>query len=204
MNNFPLYKIDIDLTDEETGVYTVSLVEFPAMETNFLKFSNETPIELKFNDEKHIITGCVIRCGFPVYRNTREYGEHYVVFEKDTVMKIVEKFSKYGFNNFVNIEHNKNNYASNITMLESYIIDKERGICPHEFESIEDGSWIVSYKVNDLNLWDKIKSGEVLGFSLEGFFKYVNKLEMEKIPQESTISLEDESFDSFINKLIND
>ena len=64
-------------------------------------------------------------------------------------------------------------------MLESYIIDKERGICPNEFASAPDGSWVVSYKVNNLDVWNKIKSGEVKGFSVQGLFRIIEtKLEM--------------------------
>ena len=64
-------------------------------------------------------------------------------------------------------------------MLESYIIDKERGICPNEFASAPDGSWVVSYKVSNLDVWNKIKSGEVKGFSVQGLFRIIEtKLEM--------------------------
>ena len=64
-------------------------------------------------------------------------------------------------------------------MLESYIIDKERGICPNEFASASDGSWVVSYKVSNLDVWNKIKSGEVKGFSVQGLFHIIEtKLEM--------------------------
>lgn len=199
----PIYNIKIDLTDNETGCYTVSLVEHPAVEVDFLKFDKDEPIQLQFNDEKHIITGIALRADYPIYRNSANYGEHYVVFTKETIRHIVEKYSKYGFNNFVNIEHNENNYVDNIIMLESYIVDKERGINPIEFDA-SDGSWIVSYKVNDITLWDKIKNGDVKGFSVEGLFRYSEPenadFHAEK-PSADTISLE-ETFDDFVNELL--
>ena len=53
-------------------------------------------------------------------------------------------------------------------MIESMIIDKERGVCPNEFSNLPDGSWIVSYKITDESLWDEIKNGNKLnGFSIE-------------------------------------
>ena len=195
----PIFNINIDPMDQETGCYTVSLVEFPAVEIDFLKFSKDEPIQMLFSDDKHIVTGVALRADYPIYRNNRQYGEHYVVFTKETIRQIIEKYSKFGFNNLVNIEHNENNYVNEITMLESYIVDKERGLCPIEFGTVEDGSWIVSYKVNDLNLWNKIKSGEVKGFSIEGAFR------LEKT-EDTTISLEKElktnDFDKFIEELI--
>lgn len=202
MKQIPTYNINIDLLDEETGCYTVSLVEFPAVEVDFLKFEKETPIELKFNDDKHIITGVALRADYPIYRNSPEKGEYYVVFTKEIIRDIVEKYSKHGFNNLVNIEHNENNYVDNVVMIESYIIDRERGVNPIAFEKVEDGSWVTSFKVNDLNVWNKIKNGEVKGFSVEGFFKLV-EIQIKKT-DDSTISLEDDDFQSFINKLLED
>lgn len=200
MKQIPTYNINIDLLDEETGCYTVSLVEFPAVEVDFLKFEKETPIELKFNDDKHIITGVALRADYPIYRNSPERGEYYVVFTKEIIRDIVEKYSKHGFNNLVNIEHNENNYVNNVIMIESYIIDRERGVNPIAFEKVEDGSWITSFKVNDLNVWSKIKNGEVKGFSVEGFFKLIENPKTD----DSTISLEEDDFQSFINKLLED
>ena len=198
----PIYNIKIDLTDNETGCYTVSLVEHPAVEVDFLKFSKEEPIQLQFNDEKHVITGIALRADYPIYRNSVNYGEHYVVFTKETIRQIVEKYSKFGFNNLVNIEHDQNHYVDNIIMLESYIVDKERGLNPIEFE-VSDGSWIVSYKVNDITLWDKIKKGEVKGFSVEGLFRYENPESLDfhtEKPADNTICIE--TFDDFINELL--
>lgn len=196
----PIYNIKIDLTDNETGVYTVSLVESPAVEVDFLAFEKETPIQLKLNDDKHIITGVSLRADYPIYRESVERGGYYVVFTKETIQQIVEKYSKFGFNNLVNIEHNENNYVDNIIMIESYIIDREKGIDPSAFSNVEDGSWITSFKVNDLNIWNKIKNGEVKGFSVEGFFKLVEG-QMFKKTNEDTISLE-ETFDDFVNELL--
>ena len=50
---------------------------------------------------------------------------------------------------------------------ESFIINKERGICPNEFSDVEDGSWIISVKIENEDVWNKICSGEVKGFSIE-------------------------------------
>lgn len=200
----PIYNIKIDLTDNETGVYTVSLVESPAVEVDFLTFSKEEPIQLQFNDEKYVITGVALRADHPIYRNSVNYGEHYVVFNKETIRQIVEKYSKFGFNNLVNIEHDQNHYVDNIIMLESYIVDKERGLNPIEFD-VSDGSWIVSYKVNDITLWDKIKKGEVKGFSVEGLFRYSEPESVDfhaEKPVDNTILLND--LDRFIENLLED
>ena len=175
-----LYDIYIDPTDFETGMDAISLVADPAVEVDFLKFGKDKPMSLKFADEeRHIITGIALLADTPIYRVAPDKTEYYVRFTKDCIRQLVEKYFKFGLTNSVNIEHKDNQFVDGVTMLESYIIDKERGICPSEFASAPDGSWVVSYKVNNLDVWSKIKSGEVKGFSVQGLFRIIEtKLEM--------------------------
>lgn len=175
-----LYDIYIDPTDFETGMDAISLVADPAVEVDFLKFGKDKPMSLNFADEeRHIITGIALLADTPIYRIAPDKTEYYVRFTKDCIRQLVEKYFKFGLTNSVNIEHKDNQFVDGVTMLESYIIDKERGICPNEFASAPDGSWVVSYKVSNLDVWDKIKTGEVMGFSIQGIFHLVEtKLEM--------------------------
>ena len=175
-----LYDISIDPTDFETGLNAISLVENPAVEVDFLAFAKDESAVLQFADEeRHIITGIALLADTPIYRIAPDKTEYYVRFTKDCIRELVEKYFKLGLTNSVNIEHKNNQFVDGVTMLESYIIDKERGICPSEFASAPDGSWVVSYKVNNLDVWNKIKSGEVKGFSVQGLFRIIEtKLEM--------------------------
>ena len=175
-----LYDISIDPTDLETGLNAISLVENPAVEVDFLAFAKDESVVLQFADEeRHIITGIALLADTPIYRIAPDKTEYYVRFTKDCIRQLVEKYFKFGLTNNVNIEHKNNQFVDGVTMLESYIIDKERGICPNEFASAPDGSWVVSYKVNNLDVWNKIKSGEVKGFSVQGLFRIIEtKLEM--------------------------
>ena len=175
-----LYDISIDPTDFETGLNAISLVENPAVEVDFLAFAKDESAVLQFADEeRHIITGIALLADTPIYRIAPDGTEYYVRFTKDCIRQLVEKYFKFGLTNSVNIEHKDNQFVDGVTMLESYIIDKERGICPSEFAPAPDGSWVVSYKVSNLDVWNKIKSGEVKGFSVQGVFRIIEtKLEM--------------------------
>ena len=185
-----LYDISIDPTDFETGLNAISLVENPAVEVDFLAFAKDESAVLQFADEeRHIITGIALLADTPIYRIAPDGTEYYVRFTKDCIRQLVEKYFKFGLTNSVNIEHKDNQFVDGVTMLESYIIDKERGICPSEFASAPDGSWVVSYKVSNLDVWNKIKSGEVKGFSVQGLFRIIEtKLEMNsnKTEEENT------------------
>ena len=196
-----LYDISIDPTDFETGLNAISLVEYPAVEVDFLAFAKEESAVLQFADEeRHIITGIALLADTPIYRIAPDGTEYYVRFTKDCIRQLVEKYFKFGLTNSVNIEHKDNQFVDGVTMLESYIIDKERGICPSEFASAPDGSWVVSYKVSNLDVWSKIKSGEVKGFSVQGLFRIIEtKLEMSSNKPKEEIS-ENKNI-SFMSKL---
>jgi len=179
-----IYKITIDPTDQLTGLDAISLVEFPAVEFDFLKFS-EDGIKLSFeNEEKQIISGVALLADTPIYRLRPDGSEYYVVFTKEVIEQLVEKYSKYMFNNVVNIEHSDTHFVDGVFMIESYIKNAERGIVPIEFKEIPDGSWIVSYKVENRAVWDKIKSGEVKGFSVQGVFNLIDsKFSAQELPE---------------------
>lgn len=188
----------IRVNDEDiTGIDAISLVDMPAVEKNFLCFSEEKqPIKMKFDNSKHIITGVVCLADTPIYRYNERMGEYYVVFTKETIEKMVEKFAKMDLFKSVNLQHDDKQFVDDVYMIESYITNKERGISPAEFSDIPDGSWIASYKIDNESLWDEIINGDKLnGFSLQGMFELEEKFSKQE-PKEET-------FDEWLEKQLN-
>lgn len=182
----PLYRIIINDNDD-TGCTTVSLVENPAVEIPFLCFEDEHKKELFHADEdKHIISGIAMLADTPIYRNSPSRGEYQIIFEKETIRKMVQKYAKNQLFNIVNLQHDSDTYVNSCYLIESLIIDKERGICPNEFQNVPDGSWYISYYVDDDALWNEIKNGKHLnGFSIE----ILSEIElMESNKQENTMN----------------
>lgn len=183
----PLYRIVINMDDIDTGMTAVSLVEHPAIEVPFLCFNAEHQT-FRADDDKHIITGPAILADTPIYRRSPQRGEYQVLFEKDTIRQIVEKYSKQGLVNNVNLQHDSLTFVNSAIMIESMIIDKERGVCPNEFNDLPDGSWIVSYKITDDALWNEIKNGNHLnGFSIE-IMSEIELIEMKSNKQEYSMN----------------
>ena len=169
INNLPLYELMFDDNDSTLGCSKISLVEEPAVEEFFLKFSkDEQEKEHKsfyFKDvSKHIVTGIAMRADYPIYRN-QDGQEFYVQFSKDTIDKMMQKFMKEQRLFDISLDHNQD--VRDCYLIESFIINKGRGICPNEFSDVEDGSWIISVKIENQDVWNKICSGEVKGFSIE-------------------------------------
>jgi hypothetical protein len=108
----------------------------------------------------------------PIYRNDQN-GEYYVTFTKDTIEKIAQKFFKKGYQSNVNLMHDEALAVEGVTMYESFIVDSSRGVMAMKgFEDAPEGSWFGSFKVENESVWNKIKSGEFKGFSVEGIFNY--------------------------------
>ena len=186
----------IKIDDELTGINAISLVQSPAVEKDFLCFNQEDkPVSMKFDNAKHIITGVVCLADTPIYRYNEKYGEYCVVFSKETIEKMVQRFAKMDLFKSVNLQHDNTKFVDGVYMVESYITNKERGINPIEFSDIPDGSWIASYKVENETLWNEIINGNKLnGFSLQGMFQLEEAFENQK---------QEETFDEWLNKYLN-
>jgi hypothetical protein len=179
----PVYKLDINEFDEETGIDFVSLVENAAIQKDFLAFS-ETPIKFAIQDEeKRIVTGAAMIADLPIYRRDDIRGEYYVVFDKESIFKIAKKWARSNQYNSVNAHH-KTPIMNGVSLFESYIIDRERGVMPpNGFEEVADGSWFVSYLIDNDDVWAKVKSGEFKGFSVEGVFDFPEDKEEQLIEE---------------------
>ena len=163
------------IVDEETnGVSAISLVENPAVEYNFLTFNKEKMMFSIENLEKRELFGVIMLADTPILRNENKILNipvHYITFTKETIRKIVEKYSKRKLNDSVTLDHNVS--TDGVYMFESYIINREQGIYPpKEFNDIPDGSWVGRFKVENEEVWNSIKNGTFKGFSIEGEFKY--------------------------------
>lgn len=173
-----IFKINIDDNDQ-LGMDAISLVEYPAVEVNFLAFSQEEKMNFtQLNEEKREITGVVCLADTPILRKNEQFGVHYILFEKDTIRKMMLRYFKNGLGNQVNIEH-QGDMVEGLTMVESYIKDSKRNIAPVEFKDVPDGSWIATFKVENDEVWNAIKEKHSLrGFSLQGMFGYGDQVKM--------------------------
>lgn len=160
----PLLRLTIN--GEEDGVNVISLVEYPAVERNFIQLSKE--VKLSLNDEKKELLGVALIPDFPIYRRD-EQGEYYIVFSAESIRKIAIDFYKKLNVNMADVEHS-HNMENGITYFQSLIVDKENGICPAAFKDLPDGTWIIGCKIDNTDVWDAVKNGTVKGFSIDGYF----------------------------------
>ena len=164
----PVYEIMIEDGDE-TGISLISLVEDPAMMVKGMAFSNESSMSFKeVSGDKQIIVGPALIPDMRIYREDDKYGKYYVIFSKETIAKMVEKFNKYGSNRKINIDHS--NQMVDAFIMEDWIVedtvyDKSR---KYGFE-VPVGTYMIMVKIEDKDFWNtEVKGNGKFGFSIEG------------------------------------
>jgi hypothetical protein len=130
--------------------------------------------------DRRIISGALMLADTPIYRNDEQMGEYYLTFSADEIYKGVQKFFRNNRQSALNIEHNQDTYQQGVTMFESFIVDRKRGIMPMKgYEDVPDGSWFGSFKVDNEKVWNAVKEGTFKGFSIEGILS-TRPVEMSK------------------------
>ena len=122
------------------------------------------------DDDQMIVTGPAMTPDSLILRKDEQGNPFHVFFSKDTIKKIAEKFFEYNKMNNTDVNHD-DNVTTNNTLLESWIVDDpEMDKSKAMGFNVPKGTWFVSYKINDEETWQKIKKGELAGFSVAGSF----------------------------------
>jgi len=169
-----IVELIIDEKEDLSGVEAISVVEFPAIEENFIALNQQLQLA-KVDEEKRILMGAALIPNKNIYRRNGD-DEYYIFFSDATVKKASELFLMNSNQNNATLEHQKK--INDLSVVESWIVeDVEMDKSKKYGLNAPVGSWMVSMKVNNDTIWnDFVKTGKVKGFSIEGYF--ADKLEM--------------------------
>ena len=165
------------------GITAMSLVDMPAIMVDFVKLEEETPkLKLKVDEDEMIVSGPALIPDLKIFRNAESLGaeeDGYIYFSKETVKEMSELFMTNERMNTITLDHDLEN--SDLKLVESWIVlnnendkSKEMGF------DLPSGTWMTSYKVENIKLWEKIKAGEYNGFSIEAMDFEKRLVEMNK------------------------
>lgn len=164
-----IIELIIDETDETSGIEAISLVEQPAIESNFVALNKHELFLKEIDNEKRILMGAALIPDKSIYRRNENGDEYYIYFSKDTVRKASELFFKKSNHQNATFEHKDK--INGVTIVESWIVEnKEQDKTALYGMDVPVGTWMVSAKIDDDELYEKAKQGEVKGFSIEGYF----------------------------------
>ncbi len=182
---------ELQLTDsDESGVTAISLVESPATEEYFIAF-NKDPDNLQklvtfqsIDDEQRIVMGAAMVPNKQIYRRDGD-DEFFVFFTEETIRRIAEKFFIDGKINSATVEHLDT--LNGVTVVESWIVtNPEKDKSANYGFSYPVGTWVISMKINNPDIWAMVKNDMIRGFSVEGIFanqliKNQSQMDIEKL-----------------------
>ena len=171
--------VELFLDDnEESGIEAISIVESPAIESDFIALKSDEVKLAEVDKEKKILMGALLIPNKPIYRKT-EGEEYYIYFSKETVLKASQRYLTNGYQGNSTLEHSDN--LEGLTLVESWIVEDEIQDKSRKYGlNAPVGTWMGTIKVNNDEVWnDYVKTGKVKGFSIEGFF--ADKIEASKM-----------------------
>ena len=199
MNTTKIVELVIDEDSQELAIDAISLVSAPAIEENWVFFGKEkNNLTLaKVDEEKRMLVSPALIPDKQIFRyDPNTDSEYYVYFSKDTVRKASELYLKNNNHHKATQEHSER--VSGVLTVESWIIEdtKTDKSTLYGF-SLPTGTWMVKMKIENEELWSKIKSGELKGLSIEGYFTDKMEKMSETTPTDQEIL---EALNEIINK----
>lgn len=172
---------ELVIADEETDLISaISLVESPAIESDWIAFDKEQIMFASVDSERKMLIGAIL---IPEKRILRVDGEgqpYHVFFSKETVARLAQNYLMNKYTDSATLEHDKK--IQGVHLVESWIKTGKLDKSNNFGLNIPEGSWVGIMKITDDKLWkDYVKTGKVKGFSIEGLFEH-------KLIQASAIS----------------
>ena len=166
----------IDEQNEALAIDAISLVTSPALEVDFVFFGKEKNnlTFAKVDEEKRELIAPALIPNKQIYRyDANTDSDYYVYFSKDTVKKAAYSYLKHNNHHKATYQHEQR--VAGVLTVESWIKEGDQDKSKLYGFDLADGTWFVKMKIENDDLWQKIKEGELKGLSIEGYF--VDKLE---------------------------
>ena len=189
MKTTSIVELVIDETSEELAIDCISLVSAPAIEQDFVFFGKEKNnlTFAKVDEDKRMLISPALIPDKQIFRHDPQTSsDYYVYFSKDTVRKASELYLKNNNHHKATQEHNER--VSGVLTVESWIIEdpKMDKSTLYGF-SLPKGTWMVKMRIDNEDLWKEIKSGNLKGLSIEGYFTDKMEKMSEKTPTDQEI-----------------
>ena len=185
-------KVEDEGIDE---VFAISLVESPAIESDFLFFNKEELRFAKIDNEQRMLIGPILIPDKKILRIDGEGNPYHVFFTKDTVKKLAQNYLMKKYTDKATIEHGDKKIKG-VHLVESWIKDGKLDKSNNYGLTLPEGAWVGMFKITDEGLWnDYVKTGKVKGFSVEALLE-------QKLVKASLIDL-DKNIDDFTEEEAN-
>jgi hypothetical protein len=164
-----LYELKIE--DNEDEVFAISLVESPAIESDFIFFDKEEVMFAATDKEQQMLVGPILIPEKKILRVDGEGQPYHVYFTKETVKKIAQNYLMKKYTDKATLEHDMS--IKGVHLVESWIKEGKLDKSNSYGLNVPEGAWMGMFKITDPKIWqDYVKTGKVKGFSIEGLFTH--------------------------------
>ena len=197
-----IIELILDEDQEDSGVEAISVVENPAIESDFVALQAQEIKLATISQDKKILLGALLIPNKPIYRNSDE-GEYYIFFSKDTIVKASQMYLRNGYQNKSTLEHAQ--ALKGLTLVESWIVEDEVQDKSRKYGlNVPVGTWMGAVKGNNDKIWDEyVKTNKVKGFSIEGYFADKMERPKEKIKEDMSKNDKEEVLINKIKNILN-
>tara|TARA_R110002167_G_scaffold315101_1_gene520619 strand:+ start:290 stop:895 length:606 start_codon:yes stop_codon:yes gene_type:complete len=169
----PTRIVELVIADDsqELAIDAISLVTSPAIEQDFVFFGKEKNnlTFAKVDEEKRMLISPALIPNKQIFRHDANTdSDYYVYFSKDTVRKASELYLRH--NNHHKATYQHQDRVSGVLTVESWIKEGDQDKSKLYGYDLPNGTWFVKMKIENDELWQKIKGGELKGLSIEGYF----------------------------------
>jgi hypothetical protein len=125
------------------------------------------------DEEKHIVLGPAMIPDQKIFRKDELGNPYYVFFSADTIKLIADKYFKNKYIDNNDMMHD-GEAVPDVYVNESWVKESNNDkSTDYGYSELPVGTWFVSMKVNNPEVWTQIKQGKLRGFSVSGYFEEI-------------------------------
>lgn len=185
--------IELFIKDEaEDGVFAISLVTEPAIESDFLalsKQSNENRFNIKLKEvdkKRKVVVGYALIPDLEIPR-VKDGTEFNIIMSKETVALAAKLYMKNL--NLANVTSQHEKPVQGCCVIESWVVEDPKNDKANIYNlepAPKGGEWVVMMSLSDAE-WAKVENGEYKGFSIEAMLQGFDALKQSKTKEEEII-----------------
>ena len=148
-------------------------VEWAASKLESIRRKKMSKEKFATDEEKRIVVGPAMVPDKKIFRKDAKGNPYYVFFSAETIKMIAEKYMRNKYTDNNDTDHN-GKAAKDVYVVESWIKEDENDKSnKYGYQDLPVGTWFVSMRVKNDEVWNRVKKGELNGFSVSGYFEEI-------------------------------
>jgi hypothetical protein len=164
---------ELKYIEGEDGIFAMSTVANPAVKSTLVMFSDEKQVFEFADDEKQIIYSVAMRPNILIPRENINGAPAKVFYSEETADALLQNFFEKNAHQGATIDHGGKVIKDMFIFSAWKVLDPERDAAAVMGLDVRRGDIVMGQKVNNPEVWKRIKNKELTGFSFEAILNPV-------------------------------